>query len=173
MALEECSVARGEWPFAILLEAVCEAFPNLFLGVLHDERGYPEPSEARRKWTDLLYPRVRPRLESLVADLLPERQVLGNWSITGHDHIGAFVCALTALAYAAGRFVAVGSDADGFIILPSSEYWGLGDQAAGQRWAERELLVALPKVRARFASARIQWRESVVGHSAADQVDPR
>jgi len=167
MVLEECTVARGEWPLAVLPEAVCEAFPNLFLGVLHDERGYPEPLAAKRKWTDLLYPRVRPRLESLVAGLLPGRQVLGNWELTGHDHIGAFVCALTALAYAARPFVVVGSEADGFMILPPLEYWGQEDQAGGQRWAKRELVLAFPKVRIRFPSARIHWGESAVGHSAA------
>ena len=171
MALEECSVARREWSFAILPEAVCEAFPNLFLGVLHDEHDYPKPEPRKRNWTDLLYPRVRPRLGSLVADLLPGRQVLGNWNLTGHDHIGAFVCTLTALVYAAGRFVAVGSDADGFIILPPSEYWGL-DQAGGQRWAKRELVMALPKVRSRFESARIHWGESALGQEAAEQVAP-
>jgi len=81
----------------------------------------------------------------MLLEWFPDRQILGDWELKNHDEIGAFACALTALAFAAGRCVAVGSRDDGFMILPPLELWGY-DAARKWRWAERELRRNLAEV---------------------------
>jgi hypothetical protein len=133
IAPASCAAAVGD-------EAIVEAFPNLFLGVLHDEAGYPTPAAARRRWTDLLYARLRRRgrCQRLLATLLPGRAVRGDWGLDDdHEKIAALACALTALGVAVGRFVAVGAD-DGAVVLPRAEAWG-GDRAGHGAWAARAL----------------------------------
>jgi hypothetical protein len=147
-------------------EAVVEAFPNMFLGVLCDEAAYPNKPTKKRKWTDSLYEPVEGKLRGIVAELLPGREIVGSFKLRDHEHIASFACALTALASAAGRYVAVGSHEDGFIVLPPFEYWGSGFGEA-EPWAARVLRRGLTNVTGRFPGAcvyrdRSRWLESAV-----------
>lgn len=131
--LERRTIARATHAAKIHDRAVVEAFPNLFLGVLCDDADYPEPASTRR-WTDALFPVVLPRLQRMLARLLPGRRIEpGSWSVRGHDAVAGFVCALSALCVAVRRYVAVGAHADGFIMLPPHDAWGR------HSWAERQL----------------------------------
>ena len=160
LALEH-RVARARHRPAIHARAVVEAFPNLFFGVLCDARAavpYPDLL-TRRRWTDTLYPALvaSGRLSALLRRLLPGRRLAGDWrAVDDHEDRAALACALTALAVAAGRFVAVGG-ADGWVMLPPREAWGRGETG---RWAEAAL-------RANVASARRD------GHAAAVYRDGR
>ena len=131
-ALDRRTISRATHEPRIHERAVVEAFPNLFLGVLCAESTYPEPRHKRR-WTDALFPVVGPSLTAMLAGLLPGRTIQVPWPARGHDAIAAFVCALSALCVAARRYVAVGSHADGFIMLPPHDAWG------ADPWAERAL----------------------------------
>lgn len=62
--------------------------------------------------------------------------------MTGHEPIAALTCAVTALAAAAGRCVAVGASADGFVVLPPRSTWGWSYDHE-ELWAERELRAIL------------------------------
>jgi hypothetical protein len=137
MVLQDCAVESAQMPFSACSAGVYEAFPNLFLGVLCAETVYPvRPSRARR-WTDCLFPLVATQLNDLIQKLLPDREVQGVESTSGHDPIAALTCAVTALAAAAGQCVAVGDPTDGYMVFPPLSIWGLS--AVGERWAEREL----------------------------------
>lgn len=125
--------------------SIVEAFPNLFLGVLCDEVDYPASALRKRKWTDTLYPVTRPTLETLIQSLLPGRKVEGDLLIRDHEKIAGFVCALTALCVATNRFVAVGAERDGYILLPPRELWGAEAQS-DMPWAERELRANVRRV---------------------------
>jgi hypothetical protein len=131
-----------------------EAFPNLFLGVLCDEADCPRKPAKKRKWTDSLYPLVKPKLEGLLRLLLPCRQQAASLDIRDHEEIAAFTCALTALCVSARRFVGLGSETDGFIILPPSGLWGRATTDAG-RWAEGALRRNLVAVAREFPGATI------------------
>ena len=131
-ALDRLLVEDAAYAARIHRRAVMEAFPNLFLGVLCAEDCYPVPARPRQ-WTDALYGGLRPRLKELLEDLLPACAIRGDWEIGDHDGIASFVCALSALCVAAGRYVAVGAHADGFIVLPPHDAWGR------DAWAERAL----------------------------------
>ncbi len=138
MVRQYCSIGSAQMPFSASNDAVYEAFPNLFLGVLCDEREYPVRPSKGRCWTDCLFPIVASRLEKLIQTLLPERRFEGVQRTAGHEPIAALTCAITALSAAAGQCVAVGARTDGYIVLPPLSLWGLSvDQA--EPWAEREL----------------------------------
>ena len=137
--------------------AIVEAFPNLFLGVLCPEAEYPDAARVRRRWTDALIPRVRGRLGELLAALLPGRRIAGDLALRGHEAIAAWSCALTATCIAAGRFVAVGSEDDGFIVLPPLGFWGASASGAAA-WASLELERTLPGALRLFPRAR-RWVE--------------
>src|SRR5712691_8877806 len=151
LILRECRVGSAAHVPAIHERAIVEAFPNLFLGVLCDEADYPPAARRKRKWTDTLYtwrpgdPVIPRKLRSLLESLLPRREIGGEFGMKDHEKIASFVCALTALCVAANRFVAVGSDDDGSIVLPPLEMWGRGTSASTP-WAERELRVNLERV---------------------------
>jgi hypothetical protein len=134
-------------------QAIVEAFPNLFLGVLCDESAYPAEPTYKRKWTDSLYHLVQNKLEWLLRELLPGRNINGDWDLADHEEIAAFTCALTALCVAAGRFTAVGSPADGYIILPPRAFWETSSNHNPLSWAEQELLQGQARVRGRFPQA--------------------
>jgi hypothetical protein len=126
------SIGRARHAARIHERAVIEAFPNLFLGVLCEDADYPRRPRQRR-WTDALFPLVHARVRGMLRALLPGRAVDASPAVSGHDNIAAFVCALTALCVVAGRYVAVGAHADGFIVLPPHGAWG------PEPWAERAL----------------------------------
>jgi hypothetical protein len=116
--------------------AVAETFPNSFLGVmLHDPTAVVTN---RKKRSDAFFKHLiaTGTLQNLLSYLLPGRatvQPLG--SVTNHDDRAALVCALTALAFAAGDFTAVGDD-DGWIVLPPRCFvqdWAWDDLAADAR----------------------------------------
>ena len=129
--------------------AIVEAFPNLFLGTLCDEKDYPEQPDNPRGWTDTLYPKLHRQLERLLASLLPGRTTLGDGALTDHEDIASFTCALTALCVAADAFTAVESDEDGWILLPPRPCLGSG-------W-ESTLINSWVAVLRRFPGARILW----------------
>ncbi len=164
LALEETTVAPARHACAIADHAVAEAFPNLFLGVLCDDRDYPARPRRARQWTDELYElrgrttHVRRRLETLLRALTGPRTIAGTWDIADHDERAALVCALTALCVAAGRFVAAGSPKDGWIILPPADHWGRGPR--GERWAWRALQDNLASVAADFPDAGVTTTSS-------------
>ena len=80
-------------------------------------------------------------LNSLMEHHLPGRRLAETFStITDHDDRAAVVCALTALAVAAGNYVVVG-DEDGWIVLPPRSFirpwaWTLLQQNALQGGVE-------------------------------------
>ena len=106
---------------AILEEAVVEAFPTAFLGAM---LGIEEVARSgRQARSDTYYKRLTERwpcrLTGLIQRLLPGRQLLSPLSATrNHDERAAVVCAVTALAVAAGEYTAVGDNDYGWIILP-------------------------------------------------------
>jgi Protein of unknown function (DUF429) len=149
--LRECRVGPAAHVPALDAWAIVEAFPNLFLGVLCDEADYPRAARRRRKWTDTLYnwppgdPVIPRKLRRLVESLAPRRAIEGELCLDDHEAVASFVCALTALSVAANRFVAVGCDRDGWIVLSRRELWGRGS-APSVPWAERELRANLRRV---------------------------
>jgi len=159
LMLEEATVATACHACAISDRAIGEAFPNLFLGVLCDDRDYPDRPRKARQWTDELYElqgpttSMRRRLTTLLRALTGKRKIDGEWDIADHDERAALVCALTAVCLAAGRFVAAGSPKDGWIILPPLDHWGR--DARGERWAWRELQNNLVSVAADFPDAAV------------------
>lgn len=144
LALESCPVSASIMPFSMSTLGVYEAFPNLFLGVLCAECEYPNRPRQRRRWTDCLFPLVAGQLDRLIESLLPGRQFQGVAATIGHEPVAALTCAITALVAAAGEGVAVGSQMDGFIVLPPYAFWGVS--ANGKKWAERELRAILERL---------------------------
>ncbi|HUF93864.1 MAG TPA: hypothetical protein VMR23_15930 [Candidatus Limnocylindria bacterium] len=132
LALRRGNVAPARHAANIHERAVVEAFPNLFLGVLCSTAQYPLRPRGRR-WTDALFPLVLSCLDGMLTSFLPGRRFPVMRAVSGHDVIAGFVCALTALCIVAGRYVAVGAHADGFIVLPPHDVWG------SSSWAERAL----------------------------------
>jgi len=137
MVLRECEVEATKMPFSASNCGVYEAFPNLFLGILCEEQDYPMRPSRGRYWTDCLFPLVASRLDKLIRALLPQRNFEGVAKTNGHEPIAALVCAVTALAASDGQCVAVGSPADGYIVLPPIQLWGAS--AKDDSWAKREL----------------------------------
>jgi hypothetical protein len=130
---------------------VIEAFPNMFLGSLCDMDRYPEQPTRHRKWTDTLFPLVRPQIGGLLQRLLPGRQVAGRWS-DDHEEIAGFTCAVTALCMAAGEYTAVGAADDGWIILPPRSSLGAG-------WVQT-LTECCQRARRSFPGASIVWNQA-------------
>ena len=161
LALREVEIAPAKLALAAHEAAVFEAFPNLFLGALCDEAEYPPKPLRKRKWTDTLFPRVKPQLESLVASLLPGREIRGCLETNDHEEIAGLVCALTALCAARRQLVAVGSPADGYIVLPPPRLHG---RSAGEDrpWMLRELERNVATISGTFPGVRC------VEHSAED-----
>jgi hypothetical protein len=122
---------------AIHAKAIVEAFPSSFLGMLIDD---PKSLSARRgDRSDNFFVHLSGvgLLNGLIEHHLPSRHLTEPFSaITNHDDRAAVVCALTALAVAAGDYVVVGDD-DGWIVLPPRSFirpwaWKLLQQNAQQ-----------------------------------------
>jgi hypothetical protein len=124
---------RPRTPWGSKAKAIAEAFPSTLLGVM-----LPDPAAvpARRSdRSDLFFRHCAEAgiLDALLAYLLPGRALSPSWGqVTDHDDRAALVCALTALAFAAGDFTAVG-DGDGWILLPPRRFvrdWAWADLEA-------------------------------------------
>lgn len=72
-----------------------------------------------------------------IQTLPPQRRIASVAATPGYERIAALTCAVTALPAPAGQCVAVGSPADGYILLPALASWGLSDK--GDPWAQRKL----------------------------------
>ncbi|WP_375393090.1 hypothetical protein [uncultured Sphingomonas sp.] len=111
-------IAAALHPQAIHAQAIVEAFPSAWLGMLIDA---PEVIPVRRgDRSDRYYAHLAASggLRAVVERLLPGRALAGPFTaVIDHDERAALVCALTALGLAAGDYVAAG-DAQGWIILP-------------------------------------------------------
>jgi hypothetical protein len=149
LALRHLTVRATALPICLCEAAVFEAFPNLFLGVLCDEAAYPRHPARRRRWTDTLFPKLRERLVDLLGEILPGRRIDGNLRLVDHEEVAAWVCAATALCASLGRFVAVGSAEDGFILLPPTRLWGRS-LSGREPWAARALEESLAGARRDF-----------------------
>ncbi|MCI0627634.1 MAG: HD domain-containing protein [Acidobacteria bacterium] len=119
LLLELGAVGPASHEAAIHDQAIVEAFPTSFLGVMLDS-GYRKKGQARSDsyFETLTQGSEDGRLGVLLRDLLPGR--IAGTSLSGHtnhDERAAIVCALTALCVVARRYVAVGDD-DGYILLP-------------------------------------------------------
>jgi hypothetical protein len=134
--LRRCRVASARHACRIDERAVVEAFPSSFLGVLIKE---PATVAANRNdRSDRYFEHLTEAgvLQELIGYLLPGRAMSQPLSsVTNHDDRAALVCALTALAVAAGDFTAVG-DSDGWIVLPPRcfvQEWVWNDMEANAR----------------------------------------
>jgi hypothetical protein len=89
-------------------------------------------------------------LQKLLLDLLPGRSLaLPLSGVNNHDDRAALVCALTALAVAAGDYTAVG-DANGWIVLPPRRFiddWAWDDLEANDRDGQSAWLYQTPSQR--------------------------
>lgn len=138
------------YPHRIHEKAVVEAFPNAFLAVLHPDKGFPGKPKAHRRWTDTLFPRLKPQIWELLGSLLPQHNPSFSLDdIQGHERIAAFLCALTAVCIVVGRCVAVGDGRLGYIVLPPLEFWGESMGGSG-KWARDTLRDNWTGVRCRF-----------------------
>lgn len=103
-------------------DAIVEAFPSSFLGLLIDD---PQSLNARRgDRSDTFYSHLAENgeLARLLNYLLPDRPPAEPFaSVKNHDDRAALVCALTALCVASGDYSAVGDD-NGWIILPPRSF---------------------------------------------------
>ncbi len=138
LALADLNEARHGVPLDD--KALVEAFPGAFLGTMIEN---PESLGARRgDRSDTFFRHLTGsgRLRALIDHLLPERTLTGDLAaVVNHDDRAALVCALSALAVAAGNFVAVGDD-DGWIILPPRTFiqpaqWALLEANASDQGA--------------------------------------
>jgi len=139
LTLSVCEVSPALYPYAIHRKTVVEAFPNAFLGVLQAEKWFPSILEARRRWTDLLFPRTKQTIHRLLLSLLPKHELgFDIDGIIGHEQVASFICALTAFCVAANQCIAVGDANSGYIVLPPLRLWGDSINQES-RWAEDEL----------------------------------
>jgi hypothetical protein len=94
----------------------------------------PSAMTARRgDRSDLFYADLERtgELARLITHLLPSRTLKRPLAtVTNHDERAGLICALTALAVAAGDYTAVG-DGDGWIVLPPPAFV--------QNWARADL----------------------------------
>lgn len=122
VVLRRCRVAPARHVCLIDEKAVVEAFPSSFLGVMIES---PEGVAAKRNdRSDRYFQHLTEAgvLQGLLDHLLPGRAMSQSLSgVTNHDDRAALVCAVTALAVAAGDYTAVG-DADGWIVLPPRRF---------------------------------------------------
>lgn len=120
--LEKCRVGSAKHAVLIDGQAVVEAFPSSFLGVMLADPVTITARRGDRSDTFFKYLHASGIMQSLLEYLLPGRAVVVPLSgVMNHDDRAALVCAFTALAVAAGDFTAVG-DADGWIVLPPRRF---------------------------------------------------
>ncbi|MBA7599670.1 hypothetical protein ES703_06707 [subsurface metagenome] len=153
LAIKTQDIAFAMYPYRIHQKAVVEAFPNAFLAVLHLDKEFPPQSQVKRRWTDMLFPRVKCEIVQLLGTLLPQHNFDLD-HIQGHEVIASFLCALTALCVVVGQCVAVGDRRLGYIVLPPLEFWG--DSTVGSsKWARDTLRDNWPIVRQQFSNTEL------------------
>jgi hypothetical protein len=136
VVLDKCRLGPAFHAVRIDSQAVVEAFPSSFLGVMIEEPGSVAARRGNR--SDAFYQHLVSvgTLKNLLARLLPRRACDQSMTdVTNHDDRAALVCAFTALAVAAGDFTAVG-DTNGWIILPPRSFvrnWAWTDLEANAR----------------------------------------
>jgi hypothetical protein len=122
LVLRLCQLKPARHATGIDDMAIAEAFPNSFLGVMLEN---PSLVPARRDdRSDKFFEHLASdgTLRRLSDHLLPGRAPSVPFeSVSNHDDRAALICALTALAVAAGDFTAVG-DSNGWIILPPRRF---------------------------------------------------
>ncbi len=131
VVLDLGSLAQASHAVAIHERALAEAFPSSFMAFM-----LPDPAplaRGRAGKSDRFFAALlaQGRLHSFIQHYLPSASCDNPGTITHHDDRAALICALTALAVAAGDHSAVGN-ADGWIILPP--------RALMQPWAFARLL---------------------------------
>ena len=120
-----------------------ETFPDAFLAFLladNDFENLPSGKPGRKKSDKYWEVAVdRGYLHKLIKHMAPVCRLEKPLArIKDHDRRAAFICALSAMCVARNRYVAVGDQNSGDIILPPVKTWGRGPD--GQpNWAE-ELL---------------------------------
>ena len=147
LVLGSAEVMPAQPAGSVRRRAVVEAFPNLYLAALVPE---PELPALKRNATDRYWQVLvdrSDRLTSVLERALPgKRPGIDLAAVRDHEQRAGVVCAMTALAVAAGRYVAVGDPADGDIILPARSEWGLAADGT-VAWLEPVLLSNLASVR--------------------------
>ena len=125
-----CEIRRAGHDERIDKQAVVEAFPTSFLGVMvRCPEGLSGGARSDHYFSYLDGHEGPDRtLAGFVARLLGARE----WqqpvhALTNHDDRAAFVCAVTALCVACGEYTAVGDCEDGWIVLPPR--WAFEDWA--------------------------------------------
>jgi Protein of unknown function (DUF429) len=122
VVIKACQLATATHVVRIDRKAIVEAFPSAFLGVMLRD---PTAVKAQRgNRSDVYFQHLTDRgtLQLLLQHLLPNRELeLSLTGVVNHDDRAALICALTALAVAAGDYTAVG-DNDGWIILPPRRF---------------------------------------------------
>jgi predicted RNase H-like nuclease len=125
-----CHIGPATHAIRIDGDAIVEAFPNAFLGVMIEDPTCLSTLRGNR--SDVYFEHLAGLLERILGHLLPGRKVASSIAkVTNHDDRAALVCALTALCVVASDFTAVGDNNDGWIILPP--------RAFVQNWAWRLL----------------------------------
>lgn len=117
-ARKHCRIEEASHTGRIDRYGIVEAFPTAFLGVMiENPEGLCRPRQRSDRY--FAYLARNGCLGELLADLLPDRGLASDpGMITNHDDRAAFVCAISALCVAQGRFTAVGDTSDGCIVLP-------------------------------------------------------
>jgi len=117
-ALEVASIGRAAHDLAIHEQAVVEAFPSSFMGIMLADPSAVQAVRGNRSDTYYQFLAQSGGLQSLVEHLLPGRVPDQSFaSVTDHDDRAGLICALTALSVAKCDYSAVG-DENGWIILP-------------------------------------------------------
>ena len=135
-----CSVHEARHAVRIDKYAIVEAFPTTFFGSMVEDPGRLLGSGAR---SDRYFAHLANvgTLDRLMRKWLGRRHCVREpCDIDDHEDRAAFVCALTALAVAAGEFTAVGDDRDGWIILPPRWAWAAWAWAGVERVARDEVI---------------------------------
>ncbi len=147
LTLECATIASSTNGGAIHENCIVEAFPNMFLAALVDERALPTLArDATDRYWDVLVDKSD-RLLTLLAHLLPNRHLQNDLRrITDHEQRAGVVCALTALSVAMRDYVCVGDAEDGHIVLPPRSMWGSSLRGPGA-WLDAALQANLPAVR--------------------------
>ena len=178
MELRCINSSSASHPSRIHDSAVLEVFPTVFLAVLLNEVEIDvKKKQFGRKKSDGYWELAvrQGSLSRLVQVLAPQRRLTQSFSsIRNHDQRAAFVCALAALCLARNRYVSVGDQEDGNIVLPPKDHWWV-DGVSQQKWAWETLksnLDSLSRTRGSCTNHDIQviyngerWLQRPVGQS--------